>query len=70
MNLYAAEKYTARRQTEDRESARAWNSARELQRQPQDRIGALVPDPLGPRHQLVGGCASGHSPTGSWPTIQ
>jgi hypothetical protein len=70
MNLYEAQKYTAQRQGEARESARVWRLARELGRQPQDRIGALVPNQLSIQQQLVGGCESGPSARRSRPTTQ
>jgi hypothetical protein len=54
MNLYAAQKYTARRQAEARESARVWRLARELRRQPQDRLGAACHQSLG-QPAAVGG---------------
>lgn len=61
MNLYEAQKYTARRQAEDREAARVWRLARELRRQPQSRAEALVPGHFG-RRQLMASSGSSHRP--------
>ncbi|MGC2192681.1 MAG: hypothetical protein WA751_10140 [Candidatus Dormiibacterota bacterium] len=70
INQYAAQKYTARRQAEERGSARAWNLVRGLQRQPQDRVGASVANSVGTRQQLVESGDGCPSPRRSWPTIQ
>jgi hypothetical protein len=68
MNVYAAQKYTARRQAEERESARVWRLAQELRRQPQPRTAATAPNPLGSRRQLAGSRDGGSK--GSWPLTQ
>ena len=70
MNMYEAQKYTAQRQAEERESARVWRLARELRRQPQARMEAIAPGPLGTRRQLMSSCDGSPSPRGSWPSLK
>lgn len=70
MNMYEAQKYTAQRQAEDRESARVWRLARQMRRQPQARMEAIVTGPMGTRRQLINSCDGSHSPRGSWPTVR
>jgi hypothetical protein len=70
MNLYAAQKYTERRQAEDRESARIWRLAREPRHRSQPQTGSSVQSPVSTQRQLADGCDIRHSPQGSWPTVQ
>jgi DNA-binding NtrC family response regulator len=70
MNMYEALRYTEQRQAEDRESARVWRLAREVRRQPQARMEAIVSGPSGTRRQLVSRCDGNHSSRGRRPTVQ
>jgi len=65
MNMYEAQKYTERRQAEDRESARVWRLARERRHRPQPRVGSSVQSQLSTQRQLAGGCDVSHSPQSS-----
>ncbi|MGH7642341.1 MAG: hypothetical protein ACRENX_04890 [Candidatus Dormibacteria bacterium] len=65
INLYAAQKYTARRQADERESARVWRLAREL-RQPEQGTDEAAPPP----GRLPYGCDIDRSPRRRFPLAQ
>jgi hypothetical protein len=64
MNLYAAQKYTERRQAEDRESARVWRLARERKHRSQLQVRSSVHTQLSTRRQVADACEIGPSPQG------
>jgi hypothetical protein len=59
MNSYGAEKYTALRQAEERESARLWRLARDLRSRPRVRGRVLPLNIWGTRQEPGETCARG-----------